>query len=69
VVNPSSSPVNLWLHGREPWVSEYGFVFSQVRKEESEIDSFVSCLDREVCVVEEIAALVRGAIYIVEFLR
>jgi hypothetical protein len=34
-----------------------------------EVDSFVPCLDREVCVVEEVATLVRGAIYIVEFPR
>jgi hypothetical protein len=30
VVDPSSSPVDFWLHSCEPWVSEYGFVFSQI---------------------------------------
>jgi hypothetical protein len=35
VVDPSLLPINLGLEGHEPWVSENGFVFSQVGEEES----------------------------------
>jgi hypothetical protein len=45
VIDPSSFPINFWLHGGEPWVSEYGFVFPQVGEEESEGDPSVTRLD------------------------
>jgi hypothetical protein len=58
VIDPSSFPVDFWLHHCEPWVAEDGFIFSEVREEEAEVDLSVSCLDQKVRIIEEIAALV-----------
>jgi len=58
VVDPSSLPVYLWLHRREPWVAEDGLVFTEVGEEKLEWDGAGSGSNVEDGVVVEVSTSV-----------
>ena len=55
VINPSLFPIDFWLIGSEPWIPEYGFLFSYMRQEESKLSNFASCLHLKVSVMLQLS--------------
>ena len=58
VVEPSSSPVDIRLHSREPWVAQDHALWAQVRQEESHILFLLPRLDFQIRVELDIPLLV-----------
>ncbi len=68
VVNPASFPVYLWLHCCEPWVSEDGFMFAEIREKELEGNGSGPGSDIQNGVVAEVSTSVFGPIDVEQFL-